>query len=178
MCIIVYEMIGKGSIPSIKTFQVCWKEPFIIGFWTFWTFLRFYIFFNFFCSGQRQLLAKCRLLVSFWTLWNFMKLFQLFELLRWARTSPKSLLQGCRCAAPVLMALSSSLAALITLVTFVLDIVLFSITWHEFHKFGWSSQYGNAIWLTLGALATLTLRFCTSTVGIFGSYRRRCYLSY
>src|SRR5260370_31934625 len=73
-----------------------------------------------------------------------MKLFQLFGLLR-ARMSPKSLLQGCRCAARVLMALSSSLAALVTLVTFVLDIVLFSIARHEFHKLGWSSQYGNAM---------------------------------
>jgi SUR7/PalI family protein len=70
------------------------------------------------------------------------------------------------------MALSSSLAALVTLVAFVLDIVLFSIARHEFHRLGWSSQYGNATlaWLTLGALAVLILGFCTSTVGIFGSY--------
>ncbi len=76
------------------------------------------------------------------------------------------------------MALSSSLAALVTLVAFVLDIVLFSIARHEFRKFGWSSQYGNAIWLTLGALVALMLGFCTSTVGVFGSYRRRRYPSY
>jgi len=81
-------------------------------------------------------------------------------------------------AGTVLMALSSSLAALVTLVAFVLDIVLFSIARHEFRKFGWSSQYGNAIWLTLGALVALMLGFCTSTVGVFGSYRRRRYPSY
>jgi hypothetical protein len=78
----------------------------------------------------------------------------------------------------VLMALSSSLAALITLVAFVLDVALFSIARHEFHKLGWSSVYGNAIWLTLGALVALTLGFCTSAMGIFGSYRRRRYDTY
>ncbi|KAH9057335.1 pali-domain-containing protein [Lactarius vividus] len=73
----------------------------------------------------------------------------------------------------VLMTLSSSLAALITLVAFVLDMVLFSIARHEFRKLGWSSQYGNAIWLTLGALVALLLAFCTAGCGIFGSYRHR-----
>ncbi|KAF8499825.1 pali-domain-containing protein [Russula emetica] len=78
----------------------------------------------------------------------------------------------------VLMALSSSLAALITLVAFILDLVLFSIARHEFRKLGWSSQYGNAMWLTLSALFALALGFCTSGVGIFGSYRRRRYDTY
>jgi SUR7/PalI family len=73
----------------------------------------------------------------------------------------------------VLMALSSSFAALVTFVAFVLDLVLFSIARHEFRKFGWSSEYGNAIWMTLGALVALALGFCTSTFGIFGSYRRQ-----
>lgn len=49
------------------------------------------------------------------------------------------------------MAISSSLAALVTSVAFVLDFVLFGIARHEFRKLGWSSQYGNAIWLTLVA---------------------------
>lgn len=78
----------------------------------------------------------------------------------------------------VLMALGSSLAALVTLIAFILDLVLFSIARHEFRKLGWSSQYGNAIWLTLGALCALALGFCTSTVGVFGSYRRRRYDTY
>lgn len=76
------------------------------------------------------------------------------------------------------MALSSSLAALVTFVAFILDLVLFSIARHEFRKLAWSSQYGNAIWLTLGALVALALGFCTSTVGVFGSYRRRRYDTY
>jgi hypothetical protein len=78
----------------------------------------------------------------------------------------------------VLMALSSSLAALVTLIAFVLDLVLFNIARHEFRKLGWSSQLGNAVWLTLGALGALALGFCTSTFGIFGSYRRRRYDTY
>jgi SUR7/PalI family len=78
----------------------------------------------------------------------------------------------------VLMALSSSLAALVTLVAFVLDLVLFSIARHEFRKFGWPSHYGNAIWMTLGALVALALGFCTSTFGVFGSYRRRRQYTY
>ena len=73
------------------------------------------------------------------------------------------------------MALSSSLAALVALVAFILDLALFSIARHEFHKMGSSSQYGNALWLTLGALVAIALGFCTSAVGIFGSYRRRRY---
>lgn len=76
------------------------------------------------------------------------------------------------------MALFSSLAALVTLVAWILDMALWSIARHEFRKFGWSSQYGNAVWLTLGALIALLLGFCTSTIGIFGSYRRRRYVTY
>ena len=78
----------------------------------------------------------------------------------------------------VMMALSSSLAALVTLVAFILDLALFSIARHEFRKLGSTSEYGNAIWLTLGALVALGLGFCTSAVGIFGSYRRRRYDTY
>jgi hypothetical protein len=78
----------------------------------------------------------------------------------------------------VFMALFSSFAALVTLVAWIIDMVLWSIARHEFRKAGWSSQYGNAVWLTLGALAALLLAFCTSTIGIFGSYRRRRYVTY
>ncbi|KAI9461229.1 pali-domain-containing protein [Lactarius psammicola] len=67
----------------------------------------------------------------------------------------------------VLMTLSSSLAALVTLIAFVLDMVLFSIARHEFRKFGWSSQYGNATWMTLGALVALLLAFCTCGMWYF-----------
>jgi len=75
----------------------------------------------------------------------------------------------------VLMALSSSLAALVTFVAFVLDMVLWSIVRREYRKLGFPAQYGNAVWLTLAALAALVLGFCTSTCGTFGPYRRRRY---
>src|SRR5258707_15374686 len=64
--------VSKGSIPSIKTpitFQVCWKEPFIIGFWTFWTFLRFYIFSPFFAAAKG----------SFWQNVGYLSAFGLYE---------------------------------------------------------------------------------------------------
>lgn len=85
---------------------------------------------------------------------------------------------GYHRAGTVLMTLSSSLAAIITLIAFVLDMVLFSIARHEFRKFGWSSQYGNALWLTLVALLALLFAFCTAGCGIFGSYRRRRQATY
>jgi hypothetical protein len=72
----------------------------------------------------------------------------------------------------VFMTLGTALAAIVTFIAFILDMVLFSIARHEFRKFGWSSQYGNAIWLTLVAFFALLLAFCTSGFGIFGSYRR------
>ncbi|KAI0256183.1 actin cortical patch SUR7/pH-response regulator pali [Lactifluus subvellereus] len=78
----------------------------------------------------------------------------------------------------VLMAVSSFFAALVTLVAFILDMVLFGIARHEFRKLGWPSQYGNAIWLTLGALVALACGLCTSTIGVFGSYRRRRQYTY
>ena len=71
------------------------------------------------------------------------------------------------------MALSSTLAALVTFVAFILDIALFSVARHEFRKFDVSSQYGNAMWMTLGALVALLLCFCTAGCGVFGSYRRK-----
>ncbi|KAF8271242.1 pali-domain-containing protein [Lactarius quietus] len=80
---------------------------------------------------------------------------------------------GYHRAGTVLMALSSSLAALVTFIAFILDIALFSIARHEFRKFGWSSQYGNALWMTLGALVALLLGICTAGCGVFGSYKRR-----
>ncbi|KAF8469825.1 hypothetical protein DFH94DRAFT_620579, partial [Russula ochroleuca] len=55
------------------------------------------------------------------------------------------------CLGTVLMTLGSSLAVLVTLVVFILD-VLFSIAQHEFRKLGWPSQYGNVLFNTVWAL--------------------------
>jgi len=73
----------------------------------------------------------------------------------------------------VLMSLLSGLAAIITLVVFVIDMVLFGITRNRLQHANTPAQYGNANWLTLGALAALLLGFCASACGVFGRYRRR-----
>ncbi|KAI0302542.1 hypothetical protein BC826DRAFT_1145009 [Russula brevipes] len=65
----------------------------------------------------------------------------------------------CHRLGAIAMALSSTLATLATLLAFIFDTALFSIARHEFRKLGWSSQYGNAIWLTLdGEVIALTKR--------------------
>jgi len=73
----------------------------------------------------------------------------------------------------VFMATLSFLAALVTLVIFVIDMVLFGITRTAFRREGVPASLGNANWLTLGALFALLLGFCASTLGLFGRYRKR-----
>jgi hypothetical protein len=70
------------------------------------------------------------------------------------------------------MALLASLASLITLVIFVLDMVLFGIARNRFRDHGFQADFGNACWFTLGALIALLLGACTSACGVFGRYRR------
>ncbi|KAK2464332.1 hypothetical protein APHAL10511_003789 [Amanita phalloides] len=77
----------------------------------------------------------------------------------------------------VFMTLVSGLAAITTFVVWVIDMSLFGVARKQFRDQGFSAQYGNANWLTLGALAALLLGFISSTVGIFGSYKRRDYKS-
>lgn len=50
------------------------------------------------------------------------------------------------------MSLTAALAFLTTLVAWVLDMVLFGIARNRFRDNGYNSQYGNATWLTLGAM--------------------------
>ncbi|RDB16913.1 hypothetical protein Hypma_002403 [Hypsizygus marmoreus] len=73
----------------------------------------------------------------------------------------------------IFMTLLSSLAALACLVAFVLDMVLFGITRNRLRDAGVPASYGNANWLTLGALIALLLGFCASACGSFGRYRKR-----
>jgi hypothetical protein len=73
----------------------------------------------------------------------------------------------------VFMALVSGFAALVTLILFVFDLVLFGIARQRLRDDGQLAQYGNANWLTLGALVALLLGFCTSACGMFGRYRKR-----
>jgi len=76
-------------------------------------------------------------------------------------------------AGTVLMALFSAFATVCTLVAFVIDMIVFGIARNRFRDHGIHAQYGNAIWMTLGALIALGLGFCASSCGAFGRYRRR-----
>ncbi|KAF8971176.1 hypothetical protein BDZ97DRAFT_1651645 [Flammula alnicola] len=78
----------------------------------------------------------------------------------------------------VMMTLLAGLAMLTTFVVWVIDMILFGIARQRYRDDGQRAQYGNANWLTLGALVALLLGFCTSACGIFGHYRRRRDVSY
>ncbi|KAF5351853.1 hypothetical protein D9756_007729 [Leucocoprinus leucothites] len=73
----------------------------------------------------------------------------------------------------VFMTLTAGLAALTTLVAWIIDMVLFGIARTRFRDEGLPAQYGNANWLTLGALIALLLGFCASACGVFGRYGKR-----
>ncbi|KXN90817.1 hypothetical protein AN958_03471 [Leucoagaricus sp. SymC.cos] len=73
----------------------------------------------------------------------------------------------------VFMTLTAGLAALATLVAWVIDMVLFGTARNRFREDNIPAQYGNANWLTLGALVALLLGFCASACGVFGRYGKR-----
>jgi len=78
----------------------------------------------------------------------------------------------------VIMTLLAGFAMMTTFVAWVIDMILFGIARQRYRDAGDVAQYGNANWLTLGALVALLLGFCTSTCSIFGRYRRRRDVSY
>jgi len=71
------------------------------------------------------------------------------------------------------MSLVSGLAFICTLIVWIIDMVLWGIVRNVLRDNLISAQYGNANWLTLGALVALFIGFFTGACGIFGSYRRR-----
>jgi hypothetical protein len=73
----------------------------------------------------------------------------------------------------ILMTVFSALAAIVTLVIFVIDMVLFGIARSRYRDEDVPAQYGNANWMVLGALVALIIGFCASACGVFGRYRRR-----
>ncbi|KAH9948562.1 hypothetical protein B0H21DRAFT_727828 [Amylocystis lapponica] len=73
----------------------------------------------------------------------------------------------------VIMTLLSSLAFLVTLVVWVIEMSLFGIARHHVRERGGYAEFGDANWLVLGALVSLFLGFFASMCGIFGSYRTR-----
>lgn len=79
----------------------------------------------------------------------------------------------CHRSGTILMTLIGGLAFLTTFVAWVIDMILFGIARQRYRNDGLWAQYGNANWLTLGALVALILAFCTSAVGSFGRYRKK-----
>jgi len=76
----------------------------------------------------------------------------------------------------ILMSLSAALATLVTLVVWVIDMVLWGIARERIRHDGPNgdtANFGNALWLTLGALVALALGFCAASCGSFGRYSRR-----
>jgi len=80
---------------------------------------------------------------------------------------------GYHRAGTVLMTLVSALAALATLVIFVIDLVLFGITRNRFRDQGIPAEYGIANWVTAGALVALLLGFLAACCGSFGRYKAK-----
>jgi len=73
----------------------------------------------------------------------------------------------------IFMTISSVIAFLVTLVAWIIDMILWGIVRDRIRDQGVAAQYGNANWLTLGALAALVLSFCLGICGTFGNYRKR-----
>ncbi|KIJ27208.1 hypothetical protein M422DRAFT_271641 [Sphaerobolus stellatus SS14] len=71
----------------------------------------------------------------------------------------------------ILMTFTATLALLVTLVVWVIDIVLWGIARSRFRNVAAFAQYGNANWLTFGALIALILAFCVGAIGSCGNYR-------
>ncbi|KAJ7287561.1 pali-domain-containing protein [Mycena rebaudengoi] len=77
-------------------------------------------------------------------------------------------------AGTVVMVLLVSIATVVCLLAFLFDMVLFGIARRAFQHQGiTASRYGNACWLTLGALTSLLLAFSTAACGLFGRYKKR-----
>jgi len=75
--------------------------------------------------------------------------------------------------ATIFMTLLSGFALLATFVVWIIDMILFGIARQRYRDAGDIAQYGNANWLTLGALVALLLGFCFSACGVFGRYNRK-----
>jgi len=76
----------------------------------------------------------------------------------------------------ILMSLSAALATLITLIIWVIDMAFWGVVRNRIRQYGptgTSAQYGNANWLTLGAVFALLLGFCTAAFGACGQSLRR-----
>jgi hypothetical protein len=78
-------------------------------------------------------------------------------------------------AGTILMTISAALATALTLIIFILDMVLFSTVRNRFRKQDVSAQFGNANWLTVGALGALLLAFGMGICTVFSRHSRSKY---
>ncbi|WWC72201.1 uncharacterized protein I206_106161 [Kwoniella pini CBS 10737] len=70
----------------------------------------------------------------------------------------------------IFMAITAFFGALITLVIFVIDMVLWNVLKNRIQDAGYTAGLGNANWFTIGAFAALALSSCTSCCGAFGRF--------
>jgi len=76
----------------------------------------------------------------------------------------------------IMMSLAAAVATLVTLIAWIIDMVLWGIARERIRHdgpAGSTAMYGNANWLTLGALIALMLGFCSAGCGACGRYSRR-----
>ncbi|KAF8524883.1 pali-domain-containing protein [Hysterangium stoloniferum] len=80
-------------------------------------------------------------------------------------------------AGTIFMTLAATLAALVTLAAFAIDMILWTIVRNRIRDLGASvrvtARYGVANWLTLGAAVALILAFCAGSLGSCGRYRKQ-----
>lgn len=73
-------------------------------------------------------------------------------------------------ACTILMSLTSFLALLAGLVVLGCDLALWIILRNHFNDNGASAKLGNALWITVGAVAALILATCTAACGSCGRF--------
>jgi len=72
--------------------------------------------------------------------------------------------------ATIMMSMAAALGALVTLVVFVFDMVIFNILRNRIRDAGGDAMLGNANWLTVGAVVAFFLSMCTSFCGACGRF--------
>lgn len=68
------------------------------------------------------------------------------------------------------MGLTMSLALVLIVIAFAIDIILFNLIGERIRADGYSAHLSSATWLTLSALIITALAICASVLGAFGDY--------
>lgn len=72
--------------------------------------------------------------------------------------------------ATIFMSIFAFIGAVITLVVFVIDMVLWNIVKDRVRDAGFEATLGNANWFTVAAFGSLVLAFCTGLCGACGRF--------